>query len=106
MSNLDYAFIGWCRDPEANSDKVWGAICLREPTASYRDDGKYVTFWGRRGKKLQTKIVEGANWDVHKLFLKKLDKGYNQVDKSRLDEVYPEFEDDLSKTAFWAMFKV
>jgi len=106
MSNLNYAFIGWCRDVEANSDKVWGAICLREPTASYRSDGKYVTFWGRRGKKLQTKIVEGSLWDVHKPFLKKLDKGYKEVDSRKLNEVYPEFEEDLSKTAFWAMFKV
>jgi hypothetical protein len=99
--NINYCFIGWCK--EGTSDKVWGAICLQEPTASYRDDGKYVTFWGRRGKKLQTKIVEGSHWDVHQPFLKKLDKGYKEVDKQRLDDVYPEFEEDLEKTAVWAL---
>ena len=104
--NLDYAFIGWCHDEEENHDRIWGAICLQAPTASYEVDGKFVTFWGRRGAKLQTKLVEGNNWTVHHLFLKKLDKGYKEVDKNRLDEVYPEFEDDLSKTAFLAMFKV
>lgn len=98
---VDYRFIGWCK--EVNHDKVWGVICLQEPTTSYRDDGKFVTFWGRRGKKLQTKIVEGNNWDMQKLFLKKLDKSYKEVDKQRLDEVYPEFEQDLEKTAIWAI---
>jgi hypothetical protein len=101
---MRYAYIGWCK--EGTSDKVWGAICLQEPTASYRGDGKYVTFWGRRGAKLQTKIVEGSLWDVHQPFLKKLNKGYKEVDKNQLDEVYPEFQKDLEKTAFWATFKI
>jgi hypothetical protein len=99
---MKYKYIGWCKDETTNADKVWGAICLQEPTSSYRDDGKYVTFWGRRGKKLQTKIVEGSLWDVHKPFLKKLDKGYKEIQEHQLDEVYPEFQQDLEKTAFWA----
>lgn len=98
---MRYAHIGWCH--EDNHDKVWGAVCLKEPTTSYRDDGKFVTFWGRRGKKLQTKIVDGSNYEINKMFGKKLDKGYQSVDKQRLDEVYPEFEEDLEKTAVWAM---
>jgi hypothetical protein len=100
---MRYEYIGWCQ--EGTSDKVWGAICLQEPTTSYRGDGKYVTFWGRRGKKLQTKMVEGDKWDVHKLFVKKLDKGYKEVDKQKLDEVYPDFESDLEKTAMWAALR-
>ena len=36
-------------------------------------------------------------------FEKKLEKGYVRVNKSRLDQVYPEFETDLQKTAVWAM---
>ena len=102
---MKYKYIGWCKDETANADKVWGAICLREPTASYRGDGKYVTFWGRRGKKLQTKIVEGSLWDVHQPFLKKLDKGYKEIQVHQLDEVYPEFQQDLEKTAFWATLR-
>lgn len=103
---MKYRYIGWCRDEEANSDKVWGVIELIQPTTSYSGDGKYVTFWGRRGKKLQTKIVEGSLWDVHKPFLKKLDKGYKEIEQTKLDEVYPEFETDLRKTAVWAMLKL
>lgn len=62
-----------------------------------------MTFWGRRGKALQTKIWEGSVWDVDGMKRKKLNKGYQEVDKQRLDEVYPEFEQDLEKTAVWAM---
>lgn len=100
---MEYKYIGWCKDEETNADKVWGVICLQTPTVSYYGDGKFVTFWGRRGKKLQTKMVEGSNWDVHKLFLKKVDKGYKEVDKDQLDKVYPEFQEDLEKTAVWAL---
>jgi predicted DNA-binding WGR domain protein len=100
---MNYKHIGWCKDEKTNADKIWGVIELIQPTSSYRDDGKFVTFWGRRGKKLQTKLVDGSNWDVHKLFLKKLDKGYQEVDVDGLNKVYPEFQEDLEKTAMWAM---
>lgn len=103
---MKYQYIGWCKDEKTNSDKVWGVIELQSPTESYRGDGKYVTFWGRRGAKLQTKIVEGSLWDVHKPFLKKLDKGYKEIQEHQLNEVYPEFQQDLEKTAFWATFKI
>jgi hypothetical protein len=103
---MEFKYIGWCKDEKTNTDKVWGAIQLQAPTASYSFDGKYVTFWGRRGAKLQTKIVEGSLWDVHKPFLKKLDKGYKEIQEHQLDEVYPEFQSDLEKTAFWATFKI
>lgn len=92
---INYKFIGWCH--EDGHDKVWGAIEL--------GNQKCVTFWGRRSKKLQTKIVND-DWDLTKLIRSKERKGYNSVDKAKLDEVYPEFEKDLSKTAFWASFKV
>lgn len=36
----------------------------------------------------------------------KIRKGYHKVDTTKLNEVYPEFEEDLGKTTFWAMFKV
>jgi hypothetical protein len=38
--------------------------------------------------------------------MKKQNKGYNSVEKNELDEVYPEFQSDLEKTAFWATFKI
>ena len=101
---MNYAHIGWMK--EGNSDKVWGIIELYAPTNRWSTDGKYVSFWGRRGASLQTKIIEGGVYEVQHAFNKKLNKGYKEVDKNHLDEVYPEFQSDLEKTAFWAAFKV
>jgi len=90
---MNYAFIGWCK--EDTHDKVWGAIEL--------GTAKYVTFWGRRGKKLQTKSLNISSYGLIKLIRQKTAKGYASVDKANLDKVYPEFEQDLEKTAMWSM---
>lgn len=100
---MEYKHIAWCRDEETNADKVWGTICLSDE--HYFGNNKYVTFWGRRGKKLQTKIWEGSNWDAKEMFLKKQNKGYRSVERDELNEVYPDFEKDLQKTAVWSMLK-
>lgn len=102
---MKYVHIGWCH--EDNHDKVWGIILIAENVplsdAWHFPTNKYVTFWGRRGKKLQTKLWNGSSYDSEEMFRKKLKKGYESVKKNRLDEVYPEFEQDLEKTAVWAM---
>ena len=100
---MEYTFIGWCRDPKENHDKVWGIIKLNG------DDwnGNYVSFWGRRGKKLQTKLhKEEVLWGMERLIEKKENKGYKRIARNELDTVYPEFQEDLEKTAVWSMFKV
>jgi len=89
---LSYKFIGWCK--EGTSDKVWGAIQLEGRRA--------VTFWGRRGKALQTKLVND-DWDLSKLVDQKRRKGYCEVNRTGLDRVYPGFQEDLEKTAVWAI---
>lgn len=102
---IDYRFIGWCREDSA--DKVWGVIELAQETAHpYNSVSKYVTFWGRRGNKLQTKVSSEYDHDIIKLIRSKERKGYVRVSRDQLDEVYPEFQTDLEKTAFWAMFKI
>ena len=93
---MNYEYIGWCR--EGTSDKVWGIIRL--------DGNKWVSFWGRRGAKLQTKMLSASIWDAEDMFRKKENKGYMNIPKYRLDEVYPEFETDLEKTAMWALLKL
>jgi hypothetical protein len=95
--------VGWCK--EDNHDKVWGIILLQEDTR-YPFINKCVTFWGRRGGKLQTKIFEDSLYKINNMFRKKLAKGYQEIDKSQLDNVYPEFESDLKKTAVWSMLKL
>ena len=91
---MNYKFIGHCYDPLNNHDKVWGAIKL--------DYQKVIIFWGRRGKKLQTKITTD-NWDLSKLISAKENKGYNSVAETHLYKIYPEFQSDLEKTAMWAI---
>ena len=97
---MKYHWIGHFK--ESTSDKVWGLIKLTD-SPFYND---YVAFWGRRGKKLQTKIHTNIdNWDADKLCDKKQDKGYATINPAGLDEVYPEFENDLEATAVWALLK-
>lgn len=99
----DYFWIGW--NNVDGHDKVWGIIKITGNDNYWR--GSYVSFWGRRGKKLQTKIHQDeSEWAMERLFEKKEDKGYQRIDIEKLNEVYPEFEKDLEKMAFWAQFKV
>lgn len=100
---MDYKFIGWCRDEEKNQDKVWITIDLTHDGADYTYFRAYATVWGRRGKKLQHKIVHTSAHDMTKLIDAKRNKGYKEVNKTDLDRVYPEFEQDLEQTAVWAM---
>lgn len=97
---MKYKFIGWCK--EENHDKVWAAIALDGDTWG----GNVLTVWGRRGKKMQTKMVRNDN-DLRKLIdSKQCKKNYRSIDAKRLDEVYPDFKDDLEKTAIWATLKL
>ena len=93
---MKYVHIGWCK--EGAHDKVWGIIQL------YGVD--CVTFWGRRGAKLQTKLIRASLWEADDLFRKKTNKGYKEIEEWQLDDVYPEFKTDLERTALWASLKV
>jgi len=105
---MNYHWIGHCK--EGNSDKVWGLIRLTGEDDNLQfgfRTNNYVAFWGRRGKKLQTKIHESIDrYDADRLCDKKKDRGYNTINPNRLDEVYPEFENDLQATAVWALLSV
>ena len=98
---MKYKFIGWCQ--EGTSDKVWGVIPLNE---NIQMINTYVIFWGRRGKKLKTKILKDSAWGIGDKISSKKERGYVEVNTDKLDELYPEFESDLSKTAMWAMIKL
>lgn len=91
---MKYKFIGWCK--EGTHDKVWVAIDL--------GDRNVLTCWGRRGAKLQTKLTID-NWDLRKLISSKEQK-YKEIQEYELDNVYPDFENDLEKTAIWATLKL
>ena len=97
---MDYKFIGW--NTTDGADKVWGAIYMEDRT-NIRP--KVLIFWGRRSKKLQTKM-DREGWDLDKLIREKTQKGYNQIDNRHLKTVYPEFQNDLEKTTMWALLKL
>lgn len=100
---MRYLHIGWCQ--QDTHDKVWGIIALTNTGGYYTLPNKCVTFWGRRGAKLQTKLCEISDWDAKEMFLKKQRKGYRHIEIDELNTVYPEFQEDLEKTAFWATLK-
>jgi predicted DNA-binding WGR domain protein len=105
---MKYQFIGWCK--EDDHDKVWGVIELAHDIDgagqfSWNPKNSYVTFWGRRGKKLQTKISNEYESDIKTIIRRKEKKGYQSINATGLDEVYPEFQSDLEKTAVWSMLK-
>jgi predicted DNA-binding WGR domain protein len=102
---MNYEFIGWCQ--EDNHDKVWGVIILEHTINKYVEDSHHriVTFWGRRGKKLQTKISTDSQHNINKLIDSKVKKGYTKINIENLHKVYPEFQTDLEQTAFWSAIK-
>ena len=97
---MNYKFIGW--NNRDGADKVWGAIYLEDRTGIRP---KVLIFWGRRGKKLQTKI-DREGWDLDKLIREKSEKGYKIIGNYELETVYPEFQNDLEKTTMWALLKL
>lgn len=104
---VNYKFIGWCK--EDNHDKVWAVIMLSQsPETNIYSWGqcKWVTIWGRRGKKLQSKMFDSTIGELEKLISSKYRKGYQKVSQHDLDLVYPEFQADLEKTAIWSLLKV
>ena len=97
---MNYKFIGW--NNHDGADKVWGVIYIEDRT-NIRP--KVLIFWGRRGKKLQTKI-DREGWDLDKLIREKSEKGYKIIGNYELETVYPEFQNDLEKTTMWALLKL
>jgi hypothetical protein len=96
-----FGFIGWCK--EDNHDKVWGyfyrptdvgnKMFYPWPTKEY--GWNCCIFWGRRGKAMQFKAdVTGS--DLNKLVSTKLRKGYNQINQSKLIEIWPTFDEEMT----------
>ena len=96
---INYKYIGWCS--EDNSDKVWACIQLNGD----RWHGKFLTVWSRRGKRLQSKIVETNTYEMGKLIGSKVAKGYRGIQEDKLNEVYPEFQQDLERTVAWGVLR-
>lgn len=88
---MDIEFIGWCY--KGKHDKVWGIGLHGRGTSP--NTNTYATFWGRRSKKLQKKLVELTPTALYNLIQSKLKKGYIEIPKDEVNEVYDRFAKDL-----------
>lgn len=55
-------------------------------------------------KKLQTKLSYDT-YEMDALIRDKIKKGYNEVTEDDINDVYPEFQKDLEKTAMWSILR-
>ena len=113
---MKYLFIGWCK--EGTHDKVWVCMDISGRSTDNGYEKTCLTVWGRRGKALQYKIITDilpafyysderciteASWTTtSKKIQEKIKKGYQSIDYTKLNEVYPEFETDLDMLAVLA----
>ena len=101
---MKFIWIGWCK--EGPHDKIWAVYVLEGRTERWGwRVVKYATIWGRRGKALQSKVFDSESSAHNPKIAEKQRKGYQQIDLRKLSEVYPEFDEDLEKAAFWATLK-
>jgi len=88
---MEIKYIGWCN--EGKHDKVWG-VALHS-ASNHVDSDFYACFWGRRGKKLQKKLVELTGWELYKLIESKQKKGYVNFPVDEANEIYENFSKDI-----------
>lgn len=96
---MNFEFIGWCH--ENGHDKIWALVEINHRA--------YATIWGKRGKKLSSKVFyedKDNTLTMNSRIVEKLNKGYLEINKEKLDEVYPGFEEDVSMMAFLAACEV
>lgn len=88
MNDLEFIFIGWCK--QDTHDKIWCSFSLQN---------RYYCAWGRRGAKLQFKdhgpISAAYEHDLWKLQNKKQQGGYKEVDSFQLFAIFPDFQTEV-----------
>lgn len=94
---MEIKFIGWCRNECQNNDKVWGIALYGRGETDWTKS--YATFWGRRGKKLQKKLVNLEAHEALKLIDSKLKKGYVEFPADEVNEIYESFSKDIFMVA-------
>ena len=96
MNDIEFGWIGWCKDNTNNNDKVW---------TYFKVSDTWYAGWGRRGKRLSFK-KHGAGYagsaprELTKLKNSKENKGYKEVDSFMLFTVFPHFKDAVNKELF------
>lgn len=94
---MEIKFIGWCRNERQNNDKVWGIALYGRGESDFTKS--YATFWGRRGKKLQKKLVDLNSYEAEKLISSKRRKGYLEFSADEVNKIYKNFSKDIFMVA-------
>lgn len=86
MSDANFIFIGWVKDLNENTDKVWTAFSV---------GSSYYAAWGRRGKKLCFKKHSSSY--ALSMKIREQKKKYKEVDEFQLFACFPNFKEELQK---------
>ena len=93
--DVDFIFIGYCK--KENHDKIWGILSLEKLSDGRLSYNKPVyIFWGGRGKSLGFKDAR-MSYDLTKKSIAKENKGYKQINKDKLYQIWPNFNDTLNQ---------
>jgi len=100
MSNVEMMWIGWYQQDA--SDKIWGWFLPNADDIPGDASGRCWVFWGRRGGTMSFKR------DVYGMTLlrtqhSKEGKGYKAIDRTKLLEIWPGFDDDLASRLTWCV---
>jgi predicted DNA-binding WGR domain protein len=101
--NTEFGFVGWCNDPVENHDKIWGYFYrpTKQYTWSTKQDGTHVVvFWARRGKAMQFK-ADISGYELEKLALSKVRKGYRKITEHKFLEIWPSFIEECEAKLMW-----
>ena len=102
----EFVFIGW--NQEGTSDKIWGYFLRPTNTdglPSWQKPTKHwgwncCIFWGRRGKAMSFK-GNTTGHELDKLRDSKLRKGYVEISKKKLMEIWPTFIEEAEGKLMW-----
>lgn len=93
-SNLDFLFIGWCKQTKdgVDSDKVWTA---------FKAGDSYYAGWGARGKTINFKKHD--NKYTLEIVMRSKKKDYNEVDAFQLFTIFPYFQDAVESRLLFCL---
>ena len=106
---MHYLYIGHYKTDTQNN--VWGIVQLTDYRTEleliygmanfspFRKPDKFLTFWGRAGGKMQSKIWEGRSWEAEKKAKLKRAEGYKRIDKARLGKISTGATEEIEKIA-------
>lgn len=78
-------------------DKIWGWFYYFQQGYNKINDVQPIcyAFWAKTGKKPSFKKHEYNKWSIQRLQHQKLSKGYNKIESSELEQIWPTIWQDI-----------